>query len=283
MTTPPRLARPRVTRGHDRGDAEHRRGLAHRPAAARTTPPAPSALNPRPLDTRKESPDARLRRDRRARMSYQTGDRVALVQTSDPYTRLTPGTAGTVTGYDGRLGQLAVTWDDGSTLSMLLRDGDHVRLIAPARPPAAGSLPGSRAGSGNQDITDPATGGSRLLSRQCPTCILRHGDPMHLGPERLREIIGQALASGQLRGLPRHLDLWRLPGLRSRDLPGILRRLPQPVTRADPAAGLPAPHRGAPAGSCLPGQLTWPAAADRPRTGADRGRPRSPGARPLPP
>jgi len=129
-------------------------------------------------------------------MSYQAGDRVALVQTSDPYTRLTPGTAGTVTGYDGRLGQLAVAWDDGSTLSMLLRDGDQVRLIAPARPPAAASLPGSRAGPGRQDITDPATGGSRLLSRQCATCILRHGDPMHLGPERLREIIGQALASG---------------------------------------------------------------------------------------
>ena len=50
--------------------------------------------------------------------------------------------------------------------------------------------------SGRQDITDPATGGSRLLSRQCATCILRHGDPMHLGPEGLRAIIGQALAAG---------------------------------------------------------------------------------------
>lgn len=27
--------------------------------------------------------------------------------TSDPYTGLTPGTAGTVTGYDGRLGQFS--------------------------------------------------------------------------------------------------------------------------------------------------------------------------------
>ena len=58
-------------------------------------------------------------------------DRIALVHTTDPYTRLTSGTAGTVTGYDDRLGQLAVAWDDGSTLSMLLRDGDQVRLITP--------------------------------------------------------------------------------------------------------------------------------------------------------
>ena len=56
--------------------------------------------------------------------------------------------------------------------------------------------PGSHGATGRQDITDPATGGSRLLSRQCATCILRHGDPMHLGPEGLREIIGQALAAG---------------------------------------------------------------------------------------
>ena len=56
--------------------------------------------------------------------------------------------------------------------------------------------PGRHGASGRQDITDSATGGSRLLSRQCATCILRHGDPMHLGPEGLREIIGQALAAG---------------------------------------------------------------------------------------
>jgi hypothetical protein len=36
-------------------------------------------------------------------MSYQRGDRVVLVRTSDPFTRLIPGTAGTVAGYDERL------------------------------------------------------------------------------------------------------------------------------------------------------------------------------------
>jgi hypothetical protein len=30
-------------------------------------------------------------------------------------------------------GQLSVRWDTGSTLSMLLHDGDRVRLITPAR------------------------------------------------------------------------------------------------------------------------------------------------------
>ena len=42
----------------------------------------------------------------------------------------------------------------------------------------------------------PATGGSRLLSERCATCILAAGDRMHLGPERLRAIIGDALAAG---------------------------------------------------------------------------------------
>ena len=76
-----------------------------------TFPPAePSGTNPHP---------------------YQCGDRVVLEHTTDPYTRLTPGTQGTVTGYHARHGQLHVTWDDGSTLSMLPGDGDQVRLLNP--------------------------------------------------------------------------------------------------------------------------------------------------------
>lgn len=63
---------------------------------------------------------------------YQRGDRIALDHTDDPHTRLRPGDEGTVTGYDPRLGQLAVRWDDGSSLAMLLHDGDRVRLITPA-------------------------------------------------------------------------------------------------------------------------------------------------------
>jgi len=47
-----------------------------------------------------------------------------------------------------------------------------------------------------QDITDPASGLSRLLSERCPTCILRAGDPMHLGPERTAAFIRQVLDAG---------------------------------------------------------------------------------------
>ena len=45
-----------------------------------------------------------------------------------------------------------------------------------------------------QDISDPATGLSRLLSERCGTCILSSGDPMHLGPERTAAFIRQVLA-----------------------------------------------------------------------------------------
>ena len=64
--------------------------------------------------------------------SWERGDRVALEHTSDPYTRLRPGDEGTVTRYAPDLGQLDVARDSGSTLSMLLDEGDRVRLITPA-------------------------------------------------------------------------------------------------------------------------------------------------------
>ena len=66
------------------------------------------------------------------RDTFMRGDRVALERTDDPDTRLRPGDEGTVTRYDPKPGQLDVRWDSGSTLSMLLNDGDRVRLITPA-------------------------------------------------------------------------------------------------------------------------------------------------------
>ena len=72
---------------------------------------------------------------------FERGDRVALEHTDDPDTRLRPGDEGTVTRYDPKLGQLGVNWDSGSTLSMLLDEGDRVRLIAPASG-EAGKEPG---------------------------------------------------------------------------------------------------------------------------------------------
>jgi hypothetical protein len=47
-----------------------------------------------------------------------------------------------------------------------------------------------------QDITDPATGLSRLLSERCSTCILRPGDKMHLGPEQTAAFVRRVLAEG---------------------------------------------------------------------------------------
>ena len=63
---------------------------------------------------------------------FERGDRVALEHTGDPHTRLRPGDEGTVTRYDPNAGQLDLRWDSGSSLSMLLDDGDRVRLITPA-------------------------------------------------------------------------------------------------------------------------------------------------------
>jgi Domain of unknown function (DUF4314) len=63
---------------------------------------------------------------------FQPGQRVRLIHTADPYTRLLPGTTGTVASpvTDERI--VSVRWDDGSRLAMLLDAGDR---IEPADPP----------------------------------------------------------------------------------------------------------------------------------------------------
>ncbi len=67
---------------------------------------------------------------------FERGDRVALEFTDDPHTRLRPGDEGTVARYDPKADQLDVRWDSGSTLAMLLNDGDRVHLVTAA--PGAG-------------------------------------------------------------------------------------------------------------------------------------------------
>ena len=94
------------------------------------------------LGTRPPEPELRLWFTRVCEVAdvrdrFTRGDRVALEHTDDADTRLRPGDEGTVTRYDLGLGQLGVRWDSGSTLSMLLNDGDRVRLVAPA--PGAGT------------------------------------------------------------------------------------------------------------------------------------------------
>lgn len=140
---------------------------------------------------------------------YQRGDRVALVHTTDPHTRLQPGDEGTVTGYDPKHGQLNIAWDSGSTLAMLPGEGDRVRLLTPASahpgPGAAAKAQAEDDAEGyaeaigaelRQDITDRASGLSRLLSQRCSTCILRPGDKMRLGPQRTAAFVRHTLAQG---------------------------------------------------------------------------------------
>jgi hypothetical protein len=69
------------------------------------------------------------------------------------------------------------------------RDRPAARATEPEDPGDGEAAPDWR-----QDISDPATGLSRLLSERCGTCILSPGDPMHLGPERTAAFIRQVLA-----------------------------------------------------------------------------------------
>lgn len=49
------------------------------------------------------------------------GQRVRLIHTSDPYTRLRSGTEGTVVLVDD-MGTVHVKWDDGSSLGLVPRE-----------------------------------------------------------------------------------------------------------------------------------------------------------------
>ena len=71
-------------------------------------------------------------------MEFAPGDRVELVATTDPYTRLRPGDRGTVTRVTDRPElTIAIQWDSGSTLAILPDAGDRIRLLPsnPADPP----------------------------------------------------------------------------------------------------------------------------------------------------
>jgi hypothetical protein len=63
-------------------------------------------------------------------MEFTPGDRVELVATTDPYTRLRPGDRGTVTSVTDRPEPtIDIAWDNGSTLAILPDAGDQVRLL----------------------------------------------------------------------------------------------------------------------------------------------------------
>jgi Domain of unknown function (DUF4314) len=83
-------------------------------------------------------------------MEFSPGDRVELVATTDPYTRLRPGDHGTVTSLsDHPEPTIEVQWDDGSSLAILPHAGDQVRLLPsndtgppPGTPSATSPTPG---------------------------------------------------------------------------------------------------------------------------------------------
>ncbi|MFC4148050.1 hypothetical protein ACFO0M_17480 [Micromonospora mangrovi] len=52
--------------------------------------------------------------------------------------------------------------------------------------------PDSSDGSADLSVGDPALGKSRLLSRQCDTCIFAPGNRMHLAAGRLRDLVTEA-------------------------------------------------------------------------------------------
>ena len=63
-------------------------------------------------------------------MECTPGDRVELVATNDPYTRLRPGDHGTVTSVADRPEPtIDIAWDNGSTLAILPDAGDRIRLL----------------------------------------------------------------------------------------------------------------------------------------------------------
>jgi Domain of unknown function (DUF4314) len=73
-------------------------------------------------------------------MECTPGDRVELVATTDPYTRLRPGDRGTIISVTDRPEPtIDIAWDNGSTLAMLPDAGDRVRLLTgdAAGPPAS--------------------------------------------------------------------------------------------------------------------------------------------------
>ncbi|MEU7923229.1 DUF4314 domain-containing protein [Micromonospora zamorensis] len=92
-------------------------------------------------------PTSRVPSTRRSEstMTYQPGQRVALVHTSDPHTQLRPGDTGTVRRHDQRHQLVEVTWDSGSALSMYLDAGDRIQPVT-TTPPPTGGLVGEAAG-----------------------------------------------------------------------------------------------------------------------------------------
>ncbi|MEV0133687.1 DUF4314 domain-containing protein [Dactylosporangium sp. NPDC050688] len=89
-------------------------------------------------------------------MQFEVGQRVALVRTTDPHTHLRPGDHGTVRRVDPAQHRVDVTWDNGSTLSMLLDAGDDLTALTalPAADPATATGTGTDMAIAVPDLLD---------------------------------------------------------------------------------------------------------------------------------
>lgn len=67
--------------------------------------------------------------------NYEEGQRVALVCTNDPYTKLQPGDRGTVSFTDSA-GTVHIAWDSGSNLGIVPESGDAIELVTDEDEPA---------------------------------------------------------------------------------------------------------------------------------------------------
>jgi Domain of unknown function (DUF4314) len=86
-------------------------------------------------------------------MEFAPGDRVELVATTEPYTRLRPGDRGTVTRVtDSPEPTVDIVWDSGSTLAILPDAGDRIRCL-PSDDPSSTTPAGTPARAG--DPTQP--------------------------------------------------------------------------------------------------------------------------------
>lgn len=56
------------------------------------------------------------------------GDRVRLVHTDDPWTRLKPGDEGVIVGVHRADGSVSVSWNGGSSLRMMPEFGDVIEV-----------------------------------------------------------------------------------------------------------------------------------------------------------
>jgi hypothetical protein len=112
--------------------------------------PRPSASN---------SAASRIQRPQEQAMTFNPGDRVELVATTDPFTDLRPGDRGTVTGVRGfPEPTIDIHWDDGSTLSILPDAGDRIRKLPDGQPTHdSGQAPGAPPPSPPGTATGPAT------------------------------------------------------------------------------------------------------------------------------